>query len=69
MLQYMKYSEKDKLPKISFFITEPIEGYDRCPLCSVLVNQNKWREHLMGDHPCTNNPRNKSGKSCKFNIT
>ncbi|KAG7213695.1 hypothetical protein KM043_002936 [Ampulex compressa] len=44
--------------------TKPIEGYERCPLCSALVNQNKWREHLMGEHPCTNNPRNKLGKTC-----
>ncbi|XP_029665508.1 centrosomal protein of 104 kDa isoform X4 [Formica exsecta] len=44
--------------------TKPIEGYERCPLCSALVNQNKWREHLMGEHPCINNPRSKIGKSC-----
>ncbi|KYQ60786.1 hypothetical protein ALC60_00154 [Trachymyrmex zeteki] len=44
--------------------TKPIEGYERCPLCSALVNQNKWREHLMGEHPCVNNPRSKLGKSC-----
>ncbi|XP_011305093.1 centrosomal protein of 104 kDa isoform X2 [Fopius arisanus] len=44
--------------------TKPIEGYDRCPLCYILVNQNKWREHLMGENPCTNNPRNKTTKSC-----
>ncbi|XP_063975581.1 centrosomal protein of 104 kDa isoform X2 [Diachasmimorpha longicaudata] len=44
--------------------TKPIEGYDRCPLCHSLVNQNKWREHLMGENPCTNNPRNKPTKSC-----
>ncbi|KAL6434985.1 hypothetical protein ACFW04_005258 [Cataglyphis niger] len=46
--------------------TKPIEGYERCPLCLALVNQNKWREHLMGEHPCINNPRSKTGKSCKF---
>ncbi|EZA61106.1 hypothetical protein X777_08318 [Ooceraea biroi] len=45
--------------------TKPIEGYERCPLCSALVNQNKWREHLMGEHPCINNPRSKGGKNCK----
>ncbi|XP_011351567.1 centrosomal protein of 104 kDa isoform X3 [Ooceraea biroi] len=44
--------------------TKPIEGYERCPLCSALVNQNKWREHLMGEHPCINNPRSKGGKNC-----
>ncbi|XP_043267514.1 centrosomal protein of 104 kDa isoform X2 [Venturia canescens] len=44
--------------------TKPIEGYERCPLCRALVNQNKWREHLMGDHPCANNPRNKISKTC-----
>ncbi|EFN60722.1 Uncharacterized protein KIAA0562 [Camponotus floridanus] len=44
--------------------TKPIEGYERCPLCLALVNQNKWREHLMGEHPCINNPRSKIGKSC-----
>lgn len=53
---------------IELLFAEPIEGYDRCPLCSTLVNQNKWREHLMGDHPCVNNPRNKLGKSCKYLI-
>jgi hypothetical protein len=50
---------------ILIFRLEPIEGYERCPLCSALVNQNKWREHLMGEHPCVNNPRSKIGKSCK----
>ncbi|XP_015591563.1 centrosomal protein of 104 kDa isoform X2 [Cephus cinctus] len=44
--------------------TKPIEGYERCPLCHTHVNQNKWREHLMGEHPCTNNPRNKTSKPC-----
>lgn len=60
--------EQDDINKyiIELLFTEPIEGYDRCPLCSTLVNQNKWREHLMGDHPCVNNPRNKLGKSCKY---
>ncbi|XP_034949351.1 centrosomal protein of 104 kDa isoform X2 [Chelonus insularis] len=43
---------------------KPIEGYSRCPLCHILVNQNKWRDHLMGESPCTNNPRNKFSKSC-----
>ncbi|XP_033225058.1 centrosomal protein of 104 kDa isoform X2 [Belonocnema kinseyi] len=44
--------------------TKPVEGYGRCPLCCGLVNQNKWRDHLMGDHPCTSNPRTKVNKSC-----
>jgi len=51
------------------FVLEPIEGYDRCPLCSALVNQNKWREHLMGEHPCVNNPRSKTGKSKSWYIS
>lgn len=48
------------------FLLEPTEGYERCPLCFALVNQNKWREHLMGDQPCINNPRSKVGKACKY---
>ncbi|XP_066594183.1 centrosomal protein of 104 kDa [Prorops nasuta] len=44
--------------------TKPIEGFDRCPLCHLLVNQNNWRDHLMGDQPCTNNPRIKISKTC-----
>ncbi|XP_015118491.1 centrosomal protein of 104 kDa isoform X2 [Diachasma alloeum] len=54
---FEEHSKNDKC-------TKPIEGYDRCPLCHTLVNQNKWREHLMGENPCTNNPRNKPTKSC-----
>lgn len=49
-------------------ISEPIDGHEHCPLCHGLVNQNKWREHLMGDQPCKNNPRNKIGKSCKLDL-
>ncbi|KAI4498659.1 hypothetical protein M0802_006365 [Mischocyttarus mexicanus] len=44
--------------------SKPIDGHEHCPLCHELVNQNKWREHLMGDQPCKNNTRNKIGKSC-----
>ncbi|KAK0170867.1 hypothetical protein PV328_008662 [Microctonus aethiopoides] len=43
--------------------TKPMDGYERCPLCRTLVNQNKWREHLMGENPCTNNPRNRMTKT------
>lgn len=42
---------------------KPVEGLTNCPLCHNLINQNKWREHLMGDDPCTNNTRNKLTKS------
>ncbi|XP_012271377.1 centrosomal protein of 104 kDa [Orussus abietinus] len=44
--------------------TKPIEGYERCPLCLTQVNHNKWREHLMGEQPCSNNPRCQIGKGC-----
>ncbi|XP_044599316.1 centrosomal protein of 104 kDa isoform X1 [Cotesia glomerata] len=44
--------------------TRPVEGYERCPLCRILVNKNKWKDHLMGENPCPNNPRNKSNKTC-----
>jgi len=59
------YTSKATTNNFLILILEPIEGYERCPLCSTLVNQNKWREHLMGEHPCINNPRSKGGKSCK----
>ncbi|XP_015519363.2 centrosomal protein of 104 kDa [Neodiprion lecontei] len=52
-----RHSKSDKC-------TKPIEGCERCPLCQLHINRNKWRDHLMGDQPCTNNPRNKTNKSC-----
>ncbi|XP_016844299.1 centrosomal protein of 104 kDa isoform X2 [Nasonia vitripennis] len=44
--------------------TKPIEGCDRCPLCQAYINKNKWREHLMGDHPCVKNSRVTLQKTC-----
>lgn len=43
----------------TFDVLETIQGHDRCPLCTTLINRNQWREHLMGDYPCPNNSRNK----------
>lgn len=61
-----------KQPVIEKFLKEhmndkicikPTDGYECCPLCHKNFNQNKWREHLMGDEPCTNNSRTKLTKS------
>ncbi|OXU17252.1 hypothetical protein TSAR_006091 [Trichomalopsis sarcophagae] len=48
--------------------TKPIEGCDRCPLCQAYINKNKWREHLMGDHPCVKNSRVTLQKTCMFKL-
>ncbi|KAF7990486.1 hypothetical protein HCN44_000291 [Aphidius gifuensis] len=53
----LKEHMKDKI------CMKPIDGYECCPLCHKNFNQNKWREHLMGDEPCTNNSRIKLTKS------
>lgn len=47
-------------------LSEPVDGFDRCPLCRNLVNKNKWREHLMGEYPCPKNPRSQILKTCKY---